>query len=81
MARDFIPSTGELAVCRLTIAHLPIAQFRVLRQKDTEAPGTGKYEHHDESGVYTCAGCGAPLYKSTTKFKRSIATGFEVNLC
>ncbi|KAH7927885.1 SelR-domain-containing protein [Leucogyrophana mollusca] len=43
-------------------------QFRVLREKGTEAPGTGKYEHHNGEGVYTCAGCGTPLYKSTTKF-------------
>ncbi|KAJ1981612.1 Peptide methionine sulfoxide reductase B5 [Dimargaris cristalligena] len=43
-------------------------QFRVLRQKGTEAPGTGEYEHHKAEGVYTCAGCNAPLYKSVTKF-------------
>jgi len=43
-------------------------QFRVLREKGTEPAGTGQYEHHKEPGVYTCAGCDAPLYKSTTKF-------------
>jgi len=43
-------------------------QFRVLREKGTERPGTGEYEHHEEEGVYTCAGCETPLYKSTTKF-------------
>ncbi|EMD38953.1 hypothetical protein CERSUDRAFT_47110 [Gelatoporia subvermispora B] len=43
-------------------------QFRILRQKGTEAPGTGKYENFEGQGVYTCAGCGTPLYKSTTKF-------------
>jgi len=43
-------------------------QFRILRQKGTERPGTGEYEHHKVDGVYTCAGCGTPLYKSTTKF-------------
>ena len=43
-------------------------QFRILRQKGTESPGTGEYEHHKEQGVYSCAGCGTPLYKSTTKF-------------
>jgi len=43
-------------------------QFRVLRQKGTERAGTGEYEHHKDDGVYTCAGCGTPLYKSTTKF-------------
>jgi len=44
-------------------------QFRILRQKGTEAPGTGEYNNHGAQGVYTCAGCGAPLYKSNTKFK------------
>ncbi|CAN0920990.1 Peptide methionine sulfoxide reductase B2, chloroplastic [Linum grandiflorum] len=43
-------------------------QFRILRQKGTEYPGTGQYDKFYEEGVYSCAGCGAPLYKSTTKF-------------
>ncbi|KAG8949885.1 Peptide methionine sulfoxide reductase B2, chloroplastic [Tulasnella sp. 424] len=43
-------------------------QFRILRQKGTEGPRTGKYDKHYEEGVYSCAGCGTPLYKSTTKF-------------
>ncbi|OCB85511.1 methionine sulfoxide reductase [Sanghuangporus baumii] len=43
-------------------------QFRILRQKDTERPGTGKFDKHFESGVYTCGACDAPLYVSKTKF-------------
>ncbi|CAI0448619.1 unnamed protein product [Linum tenue] len=43
-------------------------QFRILRQKGTEYPGTGQYDKISEEGVYSCAGCGTPLYKSTTKF-------------
>ncbi|ETW78854.1 hypothetical protein HETIRDRAFT_410788 [Heterobasidion irregulare TC 32-1] len=43
-------------------------QFRVLREKGTEPAGTGEYEHLKDEGVYSCAGCNTPLYKSTTKF-------------
>jgi len=43
-------------------------QFKVLREKGTEAPGTGKYDKHKADGIYTCAACDTPLYKSTTKF-------------
>ncbi|GAB2216870.1 hypothetical protein Droror1_Dr00000017, partial [Drosera rotundifolia] len=31
-------------------------------------PGTGEYDKFFEEGIYTCAGCGTPLYRSTTKF-------------
>ncbi|KAL9099840.1 MAG: hypothetical protein Q9163_004716 [Psora crenata] len=45
-------------------------QFRVIRQKGTEAPYTGEYDKHMPSeGVYECAACKAPLYKATHKFK------------
>lgn len=30
--------------------------------------GTGEYNKFYEEGIYNCAGCGTPLYKSTTKF-------------
>lgn len=45
-------------------------QFRILREKGTEAPFTGKYDKHAPTeGVYTCAGCDAPLYQANHKFK------------
>lgn len=31
-------------------------------------PGTGEYDKFYEEGIYSCAGCGTPLYRSTTKF-------------
>jgi peptide-methionine (R)-S-oxide reductase len=44
-------------------------QFRILREKGTEPPGSGKYDkHYPKDGVYTCAGCDTPLYKATHKF-------------
>lgn len=49
-------------------ATLSPEQFRVLRLKGTEPPNTGSYTKSKEQGVYHCAGCDAPLYKSTTKF-------------
>jgi peptide methionine sulfoxide reductase msrA/msrB len=44
-------------------------QFRVLRQKGTEAPWTGKLLHVKESGTFVCAACGAPLFESGDKFE------------
>ncbi|KAG2181924.1 hypothetical protein INT43_006849 [Umbelopsis isabellina] len=44
-------------------------QFRLTRRNvGTEPAGTGEYNKHKADGVYNCAGCNAPLYKSTTKF-------------
>ena len=43
-------------------------QFRILRKKGTEAPGTGEYNKHFEKGKYHCAGCHQPLYTSDHKF-------------
>ncbi|MCJ1329066.1 hypothetical protein MMC10_005743 [Thelotrema lepadinum] len=45
-------------------------QFRILREKGTEPPGSGTYDkHYPSEGVYACAGCGTPLYKADHKFK------------
>jgi peptide-methionine (R)-S-oxide reductase len=44
-------------------------QFRILREKGTEAPGSGQFnKHYPEEGVYSCAGCAVPLYKASHKF-------------
>lgn len=43
-------------------------QYRVLREKGTEYPGTGKYEKHFEKGMYVCGGCGYELFSSEQKF-------------
>lgn len=43
-------------------------QYKVLREKVTEMPFTGKLLHNKENGMYTCAGCGSELFSSDTKF-------------
>jgi peptide-methionine (R)-S-oxide reductase len=43
-------------------------QFHVLRKHGTERAGTSPLDKNYESGTYTCAGCGTPLFTSDTKF-------------
>jgi peptide methionine sulfoxide reductase msrA/msrB len=43
-------------------------EARVIVQKGTELPFSGKYHVFKEKGTYVCKRCGAPLYLSTAKF-------------
>jgi peptide-methionine (R)-S-oxide reductase len=43
-------------------------QFAVLRQKGTERPYTGEYEHPVFAGTFVCAGCGQSLFAADDQF-------------
>ena len=44
-------------------------QYRVLRQKGTEAPFSGSLLKVKDDGTFTCAGCGNELFATGTKFE------------
>ena len=43
--------------------------FRVLRRHGTERPGASPLNAEKRAGVFRCAGCGAPLFESATKYE------------
>jgi peptide-methionine (R)-S-oxide reductase len=43
-------------------------QYEILRRKGTEPPFSGEYVYNKKTGMYRCAGCGAELFGSDTKF-------------
>ena len=65
---------GPLETPKLTLTaaewrkRLTAEQFKVLRSSDTERPFCGLLLDNKEAGVYTCAGCGLPLFSSDSKF-------------
>ena len=43
-------------------------RYRILREAGTERPYSSPLNKEHRRGVFTCAGCGLPLFSSTTKF-------------
>jgi peptide-methionine (R)-S-oxide reductase len=50
-------------------AELSADQYEILRRKGTERAFSGKYVNNHDDGTYRCAGCGAVLFSSDTKFE------------
>lgn len=49
-------------------AELTPEQYAILRRGATERAHTGQYVHVSGDGMYLCAGCGAELFDSHTKY-------------
>ncbi len=49
-------------------AELTPEQYRVLREEGTERAGTSPLDREKRDGLFTCAGCGKPLFGMDTKF-------------
>ena len=44
------------------------AEYKIIREKGTEAPFSGAYVNAKDAGVYRCRACGMPLFSSHTKY-------------
>lgn len=49
-------------------AQLSSAQYKILRQKETESPYRNAFCRSYEPGQYVCAGCGSLLFNATEKY-------------
>jgi len=65
---------GPIETAKLTLSddewrrRLTPEQFRILRSSGTERPFCGTLLDNKKQGVYSCAGCGLPLFSSDSKF-------------
>ncbi|MEO7385419.1 MAG: peptide-methionine (R)-S-oxide reductase, partial [Gammaproteobacteria bacterium] len=48
---------------------LTSTQFRILRESDTERPGSSPLNDEHRAGVFHCAGCDLPLFSASAKFE------------
>ena len=48
--------------------NLTSKERKIILDKGTERPYTGKYNNHYKKGTYVCKACSNPLFKSNTKF-------------
>jgi len=47
-------------------------QYHVLREKGTEAPGSGELLYNETDGIYHCAACDAELFSSDSKYESTM---------
>ena len=47
-------------------------QFKILREKGTEAPFSGDLLEENRDGMFVCGACGTALFKSETKYESTL---------
>lgn len=52
----------------MKLNELNTEEKRIILEKGTEAPFSGKFKNNKKDGIYTCRQCGAFLYRSSDKF-------------
>ena len=72
-AKNYVPQKDQAitkkASNKMQWNELTPEETRVIVNKGTEYPGTGKLLNNKEKGTYVCRRCNAPLYRSETKFE------------
>jgi peptide-methionine (R)-S-oxide reductase len=67
-----VPAGGAVKTVHRTEAdwkqRLTPQQFKVLRQKGTDLPFTGKLNDVKGKGIFLCAGCGLEVFRTENKF-------------
>lgn len=66
---DVIGTDPEIRTEEEWRAALTPEQYRVLREHGTERAGTSDLNAEKRAGTFVCAGCGAPLFESDTKYE------------
>ena len=65
MKSNIFPKQASDKYCKENLSE---ESYRILREKGTEPPFSGKYNLHFENGYYLCIACENPLFKSGQKF-------------
>jgi len=66
-----VEATGQFAVAKTPAEWrrtLGPQRYRILREAGTERPYSSPLNKEHRRGLFACAGCGLPLFSSTTKF-------------